>query len=134
MTTRRIRIISLTLAVFCFVFAASAHAQRDTSRGRVLARGLSDTHAEELKNLNSPADDATPVITGDEGTMYFTSYRNNGKQIIFRSKRKSVTEWGDPEVFFEMPDKGSVSALSVAGDGRTCVLQGCNLDDGIFKS
>ncbi len=134
MTTRRIRFIALTISVFIITYAASGYAQRDTSSGRVLARGLSDTHAENLRNLNSSADDATPIITGDEGTMYFTSYRNGGKQVIYRSKRKSLTEWGDPEIFLEMPGKGSVSAISVTADGRTCVLQGCNLDDGIFKS
>ena len=89
MTTRQIRYIAITLAASGFVFAASVYAQGDSSRGRVLSRGLSDTHAENLKNLNSGADDATPIVTSDEGTLYFTSYRNNGKQVIYRSKRKS---------------------------------------------
>lgn len=134
MTTRRIRSISLTYLVFCIAAVTTVYGQRDTSSRRVIARGLADTHAENLKNLNSAADEATPIVSNDEGTLYFTSYRNNGKQVIYRSKRKSLTEWGDPEIFLEMPDKGNVSALSVAADGRTCVLQGCNLDDGIFKT
>jgi outer membrane protein OmpA-like peptidoglycan-associated protein len=134
MTTRRIQSFSLTILVFCFACYASAYAQNDTASRRAIARGFVDTHAENLKNLNSIADDATPIVSGDEGTLYFTSYRKSGKQIIYRSKRKSLTEWGDPEIFLEMPDKGNVSALSVAADGRTCVLQGCNLDDGIFKT
>ncbi len=133
MTTRRIRFISLTSLVFCIAFAASAYSQAESSK-RVIARGLADTHADDLKNLNSAYDDATPIVSTDEGTLYFTSYRIAGKQVIYRSKRKSLTEWGDPEMFFELPGKQSVSSLSVAADGKTCVLQGCNCDDGIFKT
>ena len=134
MTTRRIRFISLTFLVFCFVCTASVYGQGDAESKRALARGFSDTHAENLKNLNSIADDATPIVSGDEGTLYYTSYRNHGKQVLYRSKRKSLTEWSDPEIFLEMPEKGNVSALSIAADGKTCVLQGCNLEDGIFKT
>ncbi|MDP4230799.1 MAG: OmpA family protein [Bacteroidota bacterium] len=134
MTTRRIRFISLLTFVFISVFTAFAFAQGQAGASHAIARGFADTHAEDLKNLNSPADEATPIISGDEGTLYFTSYRSGGKQVILRSKRKSLTEWGDPELFLEMPEKGNVSALSVAADGRTCVLQGCNLEDGIFKT
>ncbi|MFI5265039.1 MAG: hypothetical protein ACHQM6_11030, partial [Candidatus Kapaibacterium sp.] len=133
MTARRIRSTTFTSFVLCLLIASPVFGQGDASK-KVLARGLSDTHFENLTNLNSSADDATPIVSSDEGTLYFTSYRISGKQVIYRSKRKSLTEWSDPEVFLEMPDKGSVSALSIAGDGRTCVLQGCNLDDGIFKS
>ncbi len=137
MTIRRIRLISLTFLVFCFVYAyppQRIYGQGDPESKRAIARGFSETHAENLKNLNSMADDATPIVSGDEGTLYFTSYRNNGKQVLYRSKRKSLTEWGDPEIFLELPGKGNVSALSIAADGKTCVLQGCNLEDGIFKT
>lgn len=134
MTTRRIRYISLTFFVFFMVFAMRAFAQGDPPSGRALARGLADTHAENLTNLNSKSDDATPIVSNDEGTLYFTSYRSDGKEILYRSKRKSLTEWADPEIFMELPGKQKISALSVAADGRTCVMQCSNRDDGIFKT
>ncbi|MEP7235270.1 MAG: hypothetical protein ABI778_08240, partial [Ignavibacteriota bacterium] len=133
MTTRRLCSIALSVILACFISSSVLFAQADNSK-RVLARGLSDTHAENLQNLNSSSNDATPVISADEGTLYFTSYRKDGKQMLYRSKRKSLSEWSDPEVFFEVPGKGAVCALSVTADGKNCVLQGCNLEDGIFSS
>jgi outer membrane protein OmpA-like peptidoglycan-associated protein len=133
MTTRRIRFISLTILLCCTFFGVSLHAQSDSSK-RIMARGYSDTHAENLKNLNSSSDDATPFVSADEGTLYYTSYRHDGKEAIYKVKRKSLTEWSDPELLIELPEKEKISDLSIAGDGKTCVFHCANREDGLFKT
>jgi outer membrane protein OmpA-like peptidoglycan-associated protein len=133
MTTRRIRYFSLSSLVFFIAFSAAGYAQSDSAK-RIMARGYSDTHVENLKILNSSAIDATPFISPDEGTLYFSSYRDHGKEAIYKSKRKSLTEWGEPELFFALPGKEKISNLSIAADGRTCVLHAANREDGIFKT
>jgi len=133
MTTRRILFFSFTSLVFFSACSASIFAQGDTAK-RILARGYSDTHLENLKKLNSRAVDAAPVVTPDEGMIYFSSFRNNGKSAIFRAKRKSLTEWDEPEVVTELPGKASIGGLSIAGDGRTCVFECDNREDCIFNT
>ncbi len=123
------RILSSCLVLVCCIGTSSA---QDQSK-RAHERGFADTHADNLQNLNSKADDATPVMSADENTLYFTSYRS-GKACLYRSARKSPTEWGDPELFVELPSKENISALSVASDGKTAILQCCNRKDGIDKT
>jgi OmpA-OmpF porin, OOP family len=126
---------ALSVALLTLLFAPSSRAQDDdSSRGRVLERGLTDTRIESISVLNSSADDATPTVTKDEGTLYFTSYRIKDKATIFKATRKSLTEWNAPEVFLELPGKENISALSITNDGQHAVMQCCNRGDGLFKS
>jgi outer membrane protein OmpA-like peptidoglycan-associated protein len=132
MMTFGIRSISLTLLFLCTFFSVSVFAQADSSR-RIGARGYSDTHFEELKNVNSGSDDAAPFISPDEGTLYFSSYRN-GKEMIFRSKRASLSEWAAPEVFVELPGREKIGGLSIAADGKTCVFNCSDREDCLFNT
>src|SRR5262249_54066928 len=95
-------------------------------------KGLSNTHIDNLTTLNSSASDATPVLSSDENTMYFTSYRS-GKASLYKAVR-SGSGWGAPELFVELPNKENVSAISVTNDGTKAILQCCNRADGIDKT
>jgi outer membrane protein OmpA-like peptidoglycan-associated protein len=125
--------LSLCILLIAGILSQRAAAQPDVS-GRVLERGLSDTHIDNLTNLNSPADEATPFISPDEGTLYFTSYRNTGKATIYKSTRKSLTEWNDPVLFLELPGKENISSLTLTGDGKKGILSCCNRPDGIDQT
>ena len=132
MTTFGFRFTWLTSLFFCAVFSVSVFAQQ--KQERIQARGYSDTHLENLKNLNSSTNDVAPFISTDEGTLYFESFRKDGKEILYRSKRKSLTEWGDPEVFVELPGREKIGGLSVAADGKTCVFSCADRSDCIFNT
>ncbi|MEI8133843.1 MAG: OmpA family protein [bacterium] len=133
MTTRLIRFLLLSQFIFCVFTAATSLAQGDAQK-KILARGYSDTHAENLKNLNSTSMDATAFVSSDEGTIYFSSIRKDGRDVLYRAKRKSLTEWGDPEVFVELPGKEQIGDISIAADGKTCVFYCSNRSDGYFKT
>jgi outer membrane protein OmpA-like peptidoglycan-associated protein len=124
-------LLALSLTVTTF---SSLSAQPDTSK-KIMARGLSETHAEGLKLLNSASDEATPFVTADESMLYFSTYRDKGKQpSIYRSQRKSISEWSEPQKFMELPGKEGISALSMTSDGRTVIVQCCNRSDANFSS
>lgn len=126
---------AIALLLLTFVFASSSRAQdEDSSRGRVLDRGLTDTRIEAISVLNSAADEVSPTVSTDEGTIYFTSYRSDGKAALFKSTRKSITEWNEPTLFVELPGKENISALSITRDGKHAVMQCCNRRDAQFKS
>lgn len=119
---------SFLVLVICF---GAAHAQQDNSI-RATERGFADTHIDNLTTLNSGADDVAPVVSSDENTLYFTSYKS-GKALLYRSSRTSAG-WGAPELFVELPSKENISALSIASDGKTAVMQCCNRRDGMDKT
>lgn len=135
MNFRPSRLRAFSCALLTFAFAYSLRAQDDDSlQGRVLDRGLTDTRVEPIAVLNSSADDATPVVSKDEGTIYFTSYRIKDKPSIFKATRKSLSEWNEPEVFIELPGKEGIGSLSIANDGEHAVLAACNRSDAPLKS
>jgi len=133
MTTLGFRFIWLTSFFLSVFFTVPVFAQQE-SAGRILARGYSDTHFENLKILNSSANDVAAFISADEGMLYFESFRKDGKEILYKSKRKSLTEWGDPEVFVELPGKQEIGGLSIAADGKACVFSCANRPDCIFNT
>jgi outer membrane protein OmpA-like peptidoglycan-associated protein len=132
MTARQVLFFLLTPILFAAVFTFSAFGQTD-SHERITARGYSDTHAEDLKNINSNSDEVSPFISSNDGTLYFTSFRK-GKDVLFKSTRKSLTEWEEPQVFVELPGKEKISNISIAGDGKTCVFNCSDRQDCFFNT
>jgi outer membrane protein OmpA-like peptidoglycan-associated protein len=129
MTKQRLFLFFLSLT-YTFLFIVSpAHSQNDAEK-KILDRGLADTHTDNLTNLNSKFDDVAPIVSKDEGTLYFTSYRS-GKEAIYKATRKSVKEWNDPVLFLELPGKEKISSLSMSGDGKTVIVSSCDRSDGI---
>ncbi len=139
------------LSVACLFFAACSFfatgpilAQQtatDTSASKVLGAARDAIHVENLSALNSKADEATSYISPADGSIIFTSSRDDGKQALYISKRlpgDSVNDhsshWSPPELFDELPGKQNLSALSVAGDGVTALIGICNRPDAIFQS
>lgn len=122
--------LSITLFVFCIV--SPSLSQDDTGK-RAIDRGLTDTHVDNLTNLNSEADEATPHVSPDEGTLYFSSFRT-GKDAIYKATRKSITEWNNPELFLELPGKERISSLTLSKDGKTAVITASNRKDGIDRT
>lgn len=114
------------LLVLCTVPAFS----QEESGKRAIDRGLTDTHADNLTNLNSEADEATPHISPDEGTLYFSSFRT-GKDAIYKSTRKSVSQWNNPELFLELPGKERISSLTLSKDNKTGIITASNRKDGL---
>jgi outer membrane protein OmpA-like peptidoglycan-associated protein len=134
MTLRRFFMPLLVAFSLTITITSTLSAQPDTSK-KIMARGLSETHAEGLQLLNSASDEATPFVSADESTLYFSTYRDKGRQpSIYRSQRKSVTEWGEPQKFIELPGKEGISALSMTSDGHTVIVQCCNRSDANFSS
>lgn len=126
----RSKLVPALLILVCFFSTSILRAQEDTS-GRKTLR-MADTKIENIRQINSPQSDATPTVSPDEATLYFTSYRD-GKAVIYISKR-SKDGWGSPQKFIELPEKENISAISLTGDGQQAVLQCCNRPDGIFHT
>ncbi len=133
MTFRRFLISLFTLLFFSLTALPGSYAQSDSAK-KMMASGFAETHFDNLKSLNSNSDDATPFVSPDGSTIYFSSYRNNGKPALFRAKHSSGLEWGNAEVFLELPGKEGISAISIANDGKTAILQCCNRADALFRS
>jgi len=127
---RFIKLAVVLSVVVLFTSIQYLHAQQDTSSRKSL-RGT-DTRIDNITAVNSPTDDATPTVSPDEATLYFTSYRS-GKASIYVSHR-SNEGWGAPQKFLELPEKENISAISLTGDGQFAVLQSCNRQDGILQS
>ena len=126
----------------------SLHAQQRTdsagrpvaNAGHVLRPTNGSIRIEDLRALNSKADDATTFISPTDGSIYFTSSRD-GKQVLYVAKRlpgdsanDHTSHWAHPEVFDELSGKQNLSALSVSGDGVTAVVGVCNRPDAISQS
>ncbi len=137
----------LSCAVACLVFIsfgatpllAQFASQSDTSTNKVLNAAKEEVHFENLSDLNSMFDDATPFIMAD-GSMCFTSARS-GKQCLYLAKRlpaqdskDHTSHWSAPEIFAELPEKQNISSLSIAGDGVTAIMGICNRSDAIALS
>ena len=120
--------ISFFVLVVCI---GTVRGQQDNSK-RSPERVFTDTHIDNLTSVNSSADDVAPVVSADENTLYFTSYKS-GKGLLYRSSRTS-SGWGAPELFVELPHKENISALSISSDGKTAVMQCCNRKDGMDKT
>jgi outer membrane protein OmpA-like peptidoglycan-associated protein len=133
----RIRsIVSLALLVFSLIqaYPTSGFGQSDTAKHKVLQTNAADVHTDNIRELNSSENDATPIITADESTIYFTSYRDGGKPAVFVSHRTSKTAWGAPTKFAELPGKESISSFTMTGDGQHAFFGCCNRSDGILGS
>ncbi len=128
----KIRYQLFSLAALLFLCVSPSFSQDDAGK-RAIDRGLTDTHVDNLTNLNSQADEATPHVSPDEGTLYFTSYRT-GKAAIYKATRKSLTEWNIPELSIELPSKETISSLSLSKNGKTAVLTASNRKDGFDRT
>jgi len=113
---------------------AQTGAQPSDSAKSVFINGGANTHTDNVRELNSPYDDATPVIMPDEATMYFTSYRDGDKPAIFVAHRATSATWSTPEKYIELPGKESISSISFTADGSHAVVGCCNRSDGILGS
>ncbi len=113
--------------------AQPASAQVDTAKS-IFVNGGANTHIDNVKELNSPEDDATPVIMPDEATIYFTSYRDGNKPSVFVSHRQSTNVWSAPEKFMELPGKESISSITFTADGSHAYVGCCNRPDGLGGS
>jgi outer membrane protein OmpA-like peptidoglycan-associated protein len=121
------------IAVSLLVCIVSPSYSQVEGGNRAIDKGLADTHADNITNLNSPADEATPHVSPDEGTLYFSSFRT-GKDAIYKATRKSVTEWNNPELFLELPGKERISSLTLSKDGHSAILTASNRKDGIDQT
>lgn len=132
MTSRRIVPLLvafiLSLSVVTVLFA-----QTDSTK-QMMASGFAQTHAENVKSLNSSSDEAAPFLSADGNTIYFSSCRLNNRSALFSATRASATEWAAPKMLIELEGKQSISVLTVAADGRTAVVQCCNRPDGIYST
>lgn len=126
----KIRYQFFSLAALLCLCVVSPSFSQDEAGKRAIDRGLTDTHADNLTNLNSQTDEATPHVSPDEGTLYFSSFRS-GKDAIYKATRKSLTEWNNPVLFLELPGKERISSLTVSKDGNTAIITASNRKDGI---
>src|SRR5579883_964747 len=138
LTSLRILLFAVLPVALAFQRVA---AQTDTNSSKVLVAAKDDIRIENLKELNSRGDDATSFISPVDGSLYFNSSRENGKNILYVAKRLPASDrndhsshWGTPEKFCELPEKQNISSLSVAGDGVTAVVGVCNRHDAILQS
>jgi outer membrane protein OmpA-like peptidoglycan-associated protein len=120
--------------------AQRSSSRSDTNASKVLNARQDDIHIENLGDLNSSGDEATPFI-GPDGSMYFTSSRAGGsKNVIYVAKRVPsasgdlTSHWSEPEKFIELPGKQNISSLSIGGDGVTAVVGICNRPGSILES
>ncbi len=132
MTARRL-FLSLTVCS-SFVLASVCFGQSDSAK-KMVASDFANTHADPIKVLNSASDEATPFISADNNTIYFSSYRSKGQQpSIYRATRSASGEWGEPQLYSELPGKEGLSSLTISADGRTAIIQSCNRADGIYST
>ncbi|HEY3875264.1 MAG TPA: hypothetical protein VGM92_07285, partial [Candidatus Kapabacteria bacterium] len=124
--------------VVCPGLTRSVSAQ-SADGSKVLEAPQDAVQVQNLKELNSPGDDATSCMAPD-GSLYFTSSRS-GKECVYISKRLPATGPNDheahfapPELFAELDGKQNISSLSIAGDGVTAVAGICNRPDAILGS
>ncbi|MDP4200478.1 MAG: OmpA family protein [Bacteroidota bacterium] len=139
---RRVILIACGIVATLSV-AGTVHAQAE-SRGdtsnRILAAPKDDLRVEALMELGSKGDDASCWISPTDGSIYFTSSRDDGKNVIYVAKRVPEqgtghgSHWSSPEKFLELPGKENVSSLSVAADGITALLGVCNRHDAVMGS
>jgi outer membrane protein OmpA-like peptidoglycan-associated protein len=112
---------------------AQSDGATDTT-GSFLRSGRANTHVDNVTELNSPYDDAATIITSDENSIYFTSYRDGNKMALYVAHRTSKTAWGTPEKFLDLPAKESIGGISISGDGQHAVMSCCNRPDAILES
>jgi outer membrane protein OmpA-like peptidoglycan-associated protein len=131
--------VLFTILTFAALASCSrgAFAQADNSTdttGSFLRNGGANTHVENVTELNSPYDDAATIISSDENSIYFTSFRDGNKMAVYVAHRISKTAWGTPEKFADLPGKENIGGISISADGQHAVMSCCNRPDGILGS
>jgi outer membrane protein OmpA-like peptidoglycan-associated protein/Tol biopolymer transport system component len=129
-----IALIGMCLTLTKSSVLAQASGQSVDSSKSVLVNGGANTHIDNVMELNSAEDDATPVIMPDEATLYFTSYRDGNKPAVFVARRSSAATWSAPEKYMELPGKESISSITFTSDASHAIVGCCNRADGIGGS
>lgn len=130
---------AMTSSAYAQVSATADTTGAGVVTSRILGAEKDWIRVESLKDLNSNAAEANCFIASD-GSIYFTSTRDDGKNVVYTAKRKpsegldKASHWASPEKFLELPGKENVSSLSVAADGLTAVIGICNRNDAVMQS
>ena len=118
-----------TIILSLIVLSVLLHAARAQvfTRYPVVLRPLEET-------VNSPADDYAPVVTGNQRTLVFTSYRDEdsrGEADVFYAQRMRQAWQQAVNLGEGINTEENDGAVSFAGDGRTAVFAADEREDGL---